>query len=93
MTLSIAIIADREPALLTGKVIVDPSNPIALDEHGQFSRNLPDHVSAGSIIAESLPPGTSRRPLRDRRRAGGNRRRKPHPRLRFRIGRFPHRRP
>jgi hypothetical protein len=49
---------ERHKARLTGKVIVDPSNPIALDEHGQFSRTLPDHVSAGSIIAESLPPGT-----------------------------------
>jgi 8-hydroxy-5-deazaflavin:NADPH oxidoreductase len=44
-------------ARLDGKVVVDPSNPVAMDDSGNFSRTLPDGVSAGSIIASLLPPG------------------------------------
>jgi 8-hydroxy-5-deazaflavin:NADPH oxidoreductase len=42
---------------LAGKVVIDPSNPAALGNDGQFSRTLPDGVSAGSVIAELLPKG------------------------------------
>ena len=42
---------------LSGKVVIDPSNPVAMDANGQFSRTLPDGVSAGSVIAGLLPPG------------------------------------
>jgi predicted dinucleotide-binding enzyme len=42
---------------LVGKVVIDPSNPVAMDADGQFSRTLPDGVSAGSVIAGLLPPG------------------------------------
>jgi len=42
---------------LSGKVVIDPSNPVAMDADGQFSRTLPDGVSAGSVIAGLLPPG------------------------------------
>jgi 8-hydroxy-5-deazaflavin:NADPH oxidoreductase len=42
---------------LDGKVVVDPSNPVAPDDNGGFSRTLPDGVSAGSVIAQLLPPG------------------------------------
>jgi predicted dinucleotide-binding enzyme len=42
---------------LTGKVVIDPSNPAAMGADGQFSRTLPDGVSAGSVIAGLLPPG------------------------------------
>jgi hypothetical protein len=49
---------EQHKALLAGKVVIDPSNPIAVDERGQCSRTLPDEVSAGSVIAGSLPPGT-----------------------------------
>jgi predicted dinucleotide-binding enzyme len=41
---------------LAGKVVVDPSNPVAMDEQGQFSRTLPDGVSAGSVLAGLLTP-------------------------------------
>ena len=41
---------------LRGKVVVDPSNPIRLDDNGGFVRTLPDGQSAGSIIAGLLPP-------------------------------------
>jgi 8-hydroxy-5-deazaflavin:NADPH oxidoreductase len=42
---------------LEGKVVVDPSNPVALSDGGDFSRTLPDGVSAGSVIAQMLAPG------------------------------------
>lgn len=40
---------------LAGKVVIDPSNPVAMSGDGQFSRTLPDGVSAGSVIAGLLP--------------------------------------
>jgi predicted dinucleotide-binding enzyme len=43
-------------AALRGKVVIDPSNPVAADEKGEFGRTLPDGVSAGSVIAGLLPP-------------------------------------
>jgi 8-hydroxy-5-deazaflavin:NADPH oxidoreductase len=45
----------QHQARLPGKVVVDPSNPIAMDEKGDFSRTLPDRVSAGSVISGMLP--------------------------------------
>jgi 8-hydroxy-5-deazaflavin:NADPH oxidoreductase len=42
---------------LSGKVAIDPSNPIAVSEEGEVSRTLPDGVSSGSVIAGLLPPG------------------------------------
>ena len=42
---------------LAGKVVIDPSNPVAMDADGQFSRTLPQGVSAGSVIAGLLPSG------------------------------------
>jgi predicted dinucleotide-binding enzyme len=42
---------------LAGKVVIDPSNPAAMENDGQFSRTLPDGVSAGSMIAGLLPKG------------------------------------
>jgi 8-hydroxy-5-deazaflavin:NADPH oxidoreductase len=38
-------------------VVIDPSNPVAEGGNGEFSRTLPDGVSAGSVIAGLLPPG------------------------------------
>jgi 8-hydroxy-5-deazaflavin:NADPH oxidoreductase len=32
---------------LDGKVVIDPSNPVAMNDSGGFSRTLPDGVSAG----------------------------------------------
>jgi hypothetical protein len=43
--------------LLEDKVVVDPSNPIGFDEHGQMIRTLPAGRSAGSIVAALLPAG------------------------------------
>lgn len=41
--------------LLENKVVVDPSNPIGLDETGQIWRTLPDDRSAASVVAALLP--------------------------------------
>jgi 8-hydroxy-5-deazaflavin:NADPH oxidoreductase len=41
---------------LAGKVVVDPSNPVALNSEGGFDRTLPGGVSSGEIIAKLLPP-------------------------------------
>jgi predicted dinucleotide-binding enzyme len=44
-------------SLLKGKIVVDPSNPVALDEKGRLKRILPEGQSAGSVIAGLLPAG------------------------------------
>jgi predicted dinucleotide-binding enzyme len=41
--------------LLEDKVVVDPSNPIGFDEHGQMFRTLPQGESSGSVVAGLLP--------------------------------------
>jgi predicted dinucleotide-binding enzyme len=41
---------------LAGKVVIDPSNPVAVDGSGNFHRTLPDGVSSGSVVASLLPP-------------------------------------
>jgi predicted dinucleotide-binding enzyme len=51
-----SLIEQHGPAL-AGKVVVDPSNPIAVNDKGDFSRTLPEGVSAGSVIAALLPEG------------------------------------
>ena len=43
---------------LGGKVVVDPSNPVAMDDKGEFHRTLPDGVSSGSVISGLLPTDT-----------------------------------
>ena len=48
-------VIEQHRARLTGKVVVDPSNPIAVSATGEISRTLPDDVSAGSVVAGLLP--------------------------------------
>src|SRR4051794_15854460 len=43
-------------AALSGKVVIDPSNPVAFNDKGEVSRTLPDGVSAASVISGLLPP-------------------------------------
>jgi 8-hydroxy-5-deazaflavin:NADPH oxidoreductase len=43
--------------LLTGKVVVDPSNPIGVDDDGNVVRTLPEGTSAGSVVEGLLPAG------------------------------------
>ena len=42
---------------LAGKVIVDPSNPIAQDGKGGFKKTIPADQSSGQLIAALLPEG------------------------------------
>lgn len=42
---------------LKGKIIIDPSNPIALDESGGFKKIIGEKESAGQINASILPQG------------------------------------
>jgi 8-hydroxy-5-deazaflavin:NADPH oxidoreductase len=49
------VVAHR--ASLAGKIIVDPSNPIALDGKGGFKKIIPADQSSGQLIARLLPEG------------------------------------
>jgi 8-hydroxy-5-deazaflavin:NADPH oxidoreductase len=42
---------------LAGKILVDPSNPIAPDGSGGFKKIIPQEQSAGQLLAKLLPPG------------------------------------
>jgi 8-hydroxy-5-deazaflavin:NADPH oxidoreductase len=42
---------------LVGKIIVDPSNPIAPDGAGGFKKIIPQDQSSGQILSSLLPPG------------------------------------
>jgi hypothetical protein len=48
-------VADNKD-LLTGKVVVDPTNPIKLGDDGTLQRSLPEGQSSGSVVAGLLPP-------------------------------------
>src|SRR5262249_60198057 len=40
-----------------GKVVIDASNPVALDDAGNLYRTLPEDESAASVVAGLLPAG------------------------------------
>src|ERR1700750_2719222 len=42
---------------LVGKIVVDPSNPVGLDDKGGIKRTLPADQTSGQIIASLLPRG------------------------------------
>ena len=42
---------------LQGKIIIDPSNPIAPDENGGFKKIIGENESAGEIISALIPAG------------------------------------
>jgi 8-hydroxy-5-deazaflavin:NADPH oxidoreductase len=42
---------------LAGKIIVDPSNPLAPDGKGGFKKTIPADQSSGQLIAALLPEG------------------------------------
>ena len=44
--------------VLQGKIIVDPSNPIAPNDKGGFDKIIGEHESAGELNAALLPKGT-----------------------------------
>jgi len=43
---------------LNGKIIIDPSNPIAPDGNGGFKKIIDEKESAGEVLAGLLPKGT-----------------------------------
>jgi len=43
--------------LLVGKIVVDPSNPIAPDGEGGFKKTIPANQSSGQIVSAVLPKG------------------------------------
>lgn len=43
--------------LLGGKLVIDPSNPVAYSADGTVSRTLPDGQSSGEVVSGLLPPG------------------------------------
>jgi 8-hydroxy-5-deazaflavin:NADPH oxidoreductase len=51
-------VIDEVADLLPGKLVIDPSNPIAIAADGTVSRTLPDGQSAGAVVAGWLPQGT-----------------------------------
>ena len=42
---------------LEGKIVIDPSNPIGIDDTGNLYRTLPEDESAASVVTELLPAG------------------------------------
>jgi 8-hydroxy-5-deazaflavin:NADPH oxidoreductase len=50
------VVAHR--SALSGKIVVDPSNPIAPDGKGGFKKTIPADQSSGVIIAGLLPEST-----------------------------------
>jgi hypothetical protein len=51
-------VIDEIAALLAGKLVVVPSNPVTTDGHGNIVRVLPEGQSSGKVVAGWLPPGT-----------------------------------
>jgi len=47
----------KQASAFKGKIIIDPSNPIAPDGRGGFKKIVGDNESAGEIIAAGLPEG------------------------------------
>ena len=50
-------VIDEIAVLLTGKLVVVPSNPLSTDAHGNVSRLLPEGQSSGEVVAGWLPAG------------------------------------
>jgi 8-hydroxy-5-deazaflavin:NADPH oxidoreductase len=47
----------RYADVLEGKVVVDPSNPVGVDDGGNLYRTLPEDQSAASVVTGLLPAG------------------------------------
>jgi 8-hydroxy-5-deazaflavin:NADPH oxidoreductase len=50
-------VIDEIAGLLTGKLVVVPSNPLSLDAQGNLVHLLPDGQSSGKVVAGWLPAG------------------------------------
>jgi predicted dinucleotide-binding enzyme len=51
-------VIDEIADLLTGKLVVVPSNPVSAGAQGNVSRLLPEGQSSGKVVAGWLPAGT-----------------------------------
>jgi 8-hydroxy-5-deazaflavin:NADPH oxidoreductase len=51
-------VIDGVADLLTGKLVVVPSNPVSLDAQGRVVRVLPEGQASGEVVAGWLPEGT-----------------------------------
>src|SRR5436189_6024725 len=69
----------KDADLLEGKVVVDPSNPIGVDENGEMTRTLPDDQSAGSVVAAMLSTSPLREGVRHPRGRLARKHREPRP--------------
>jgi 8-hydroxy-5-deazaflavin:NADPH oxidoreductase len=54
---AIKAVLNRYATVLEGKIIVDPSNPIAPDGKGGFLKTIGEKESAGQFLAALLPKG------------------------------------
>jgi predicted dinucleotide-binding enzyme len=52
---AVKALIDQYRGGLAEKVVVDPSNPVAVNDKGEFQRTLPDGVSAASVTSARLP--------------------------------------
>ena len=52
-------LVDEHRARLVGKIVVDPSNPIAPDGNGGFVKIIDESASSGRLIADALPDGAA----------------------------------
>jgi 8-hydroxy-5-deazaflavin:NADPH oxidoreductase len=50
-------VIDEIADLLTGKLVVVPSNPLTIDAQGNVSRVLPEGQSSGTVVTGWLPAG------------------------------------
>ena len=51
-------VIDEIAGLVTGKLVVVPSNPVGLDAQGNVIRLLPEGQTSGKVVAGWLPAGT-----------------------------------
>jgi predicted dinucleotide-binding enzyme len=54
---SIKDLVAEHRAKLRGKVLIDPSNPVAPDGAGGFKKTIPQDQSSGQLVAKLLPAG------------------------------------
>jgi len=50
-------VIDQIADLLSGQVVIVPSNPVTIDAHGNLARLLPEGQSSGKVVAGWLPAG------------------------------------
>ena len=73
-------LAAKDADFLEGKVVIDPTNPIGIDENGEVTRTVPDDQSAGSSGGRNASCRCAlREGIRHARRRLARKRREPRP--------------